>query len=37
LFVTAARMIGKGSELAGQFPERPCPVDVPHLAFPGPF
>lgn len=37
LFLTAARMVGRGAELAGQFPERPCPVDVPHLAFPGPF
>ncbi len=37
LYAAVSRMVGRGAELVGQFPERPCPVDVPHLAFPGPF
>ena len=37
LFVAVSKMAGRGAELAGEFPKRPCPVDVPHLEFPGPF
>jgi pyruvate dehydrogenase E1 component beta subunit len=37
LFVAVSKVVGRGSELAGEFPKRPCPVDVPHLEFPGPF
>jgi len=37
LFAEAAQAVGRGLEMTAQFPERPCPVDVPHLEFPGPF
>jgi pyruvate dehydrogenase E1 component beta subunit len=37
LFVAVSKIVGRGAELAGEFPKRPCPVDVPDLAFPGPF
>lgn len=37
LFVAVAKLVGRGAELAGEFPKRPCPVDVPNLDFPGPF
>ncbi len=37
LFAAMARSVGQGADLASEFPERPCPVDVPHLEFPGPF
>jgi len=37
LYATIAKLVGRGAELAEQFPPRPCPVDVPHLEFPGPF
>jgi pyruvate/2-oxoglutarate/acetoin dehydrogenase E1 component len=37
LYAAAAKVAGRGLDLAGQFPERPCPADVPHLEFPGPF
>lgn len=37
VFAALARSVGRGEEWVAQFPERPCPVDVPHLDFPGPF
>lgn len=37
LYAAVAKLVGRGASLAGQFPGRPCPVDVPDLAFPGPF
>jgi acetoin:2,6-dichlorophenolindophenol oxidoreductase subunit beta len=37
LYATMAKLVGRGVELAAKFPERPCPIDVPHLEFPGPF
>lgn len=37
LYVAMARLAGRGLEAAERFPKRPCPVDVPHLEFPGPF
>ena len=37
LYLAAAKIMGRGADLVSQFPERPCPVDVPHLEFPGPF
>jgi pyruvate dehydrogenase E1 component beta subunit len=37
LFVAAATAVGRGLELADQFPKRPRPVDVPDFNFPGPF
>jgi len=37
LYGAAARLAGRGVELVNEFPERPCPVDVPNLQFPGPF
>jgi pyruvate/2-oxoglutarate/acetoin dehydrogenase E1 component len=37
LYVAMATLVGRGLEAAEEFPKRPCPVDVPHLDFPGPF
>lgn len=37
LFVAAARLAGRGADAVARYPERPCPADVPHLQFPGPF
>lgn len=37
VYLAACRLVGRGADLAGQFPKRPCPVDVPNLEFPGPF
>jgi pyruvate dehydrogenase E1 component beta subunit len=37
LFSAIAKQVGRGAELVAKFPPRPCPVDVPDLAFPGPF
>jgi acetoin:2,6-dichlorophenolindophenol oxidoreductase subunit beta len=37
LFLAAAKVVGRGAEMVSQFPARPCPVDVPHREFPGPF
>jgi pyruvate dehydrogenase E1 component beta subunit len=37
LFVSVTKLVGRGADMAKKFPDRPCPVDVPHLAFPGPF
>ena len=37
LFVAAAKIVGRGTELADEFPKRPRPVDVPDFNFPGPF
>jgi pyruvate dehydrogenase E1 component beta subunit len=37
LFVAAAKIVGRGAELADQFPKRPRPTDVPDFNFPGPF
>lgn len=37
VYAAVARSVGRGGEWTAQFPERPCPVDVPHLEFPGPF
>ncbi len=37
LYAAVAKLAGRGAELVSQFPPRPCPVDVPHLEFPGPF
>lgn len=37
LYAGVARQVGWGGEYVSKFPERPCPVDVPHLEFPGPF
>jgi pyruvate dehydrogenase E1 component beta subunit len=37
LFSAAANLVGRGAELADQFPKRPRPVDVPDFNFPGPF
>lgn len=37
LFAAAAKIVGRGAEHAVNFPGRPCPADVPHLEFPGPF
>jgi pyruvate dehydrogenase E1 component beta subunit len=36
LFVAVSKIVGRATELAPQFPKRPCPVDIPYLAFPGP-
>jgi len=37
IYATVAKLAGRGADLTSQFPPRPCPVDVPFLAFPGPF
>jgi pyruvate dehydrogenase E1 component beta subunit len=37
LYIATAKQVGRGLEFADDFPKRPCPVDVPHLEFPGPF
>ena len=37
MFTAAAKLVGRGVEKASQFPARPCPIDVPHREFPGPF
>jgi len=37
LYAAVCRTVGRGMDLAAQFPPRPCPVDVPNLEFPGPF
>jgi pyruvate/2-oxoglutarate/acetoin dehydrogenase E1 component len=37
LFLATAKIVGRGTELADQFPKRPRPVDVPDFNFPGPF
>jgi pyruvate/2-oxoglutarate/acetoin dehydrogenase E1 component/TPP-dependent pyruvate/acetoin dehydrogenase alpha subunit len=37
IYSAAARLTGKGLDFVKDFPERPCPVDVPNLQFPGPF
>ncbi len=37
LFTAVCKSVARGADLISQFPERPCPVDVPFLAFPGPF
>lgn len=37
LFAAAAKIVGRGAAHTVNFPGRPCPADVPHLEFPGPF